>query len=126
MGCPDGLNHGVTVVAYTPATGGTETTEVEICKSECMKPYGKGKGKYCPLTHPDKTYNKKGRIRRCCRDVCRTERETTVTKGEPAYWTIENSWGSQWGDSGFMDIEITSGVGVMGINRSMHYVRVGQ
>lgn len=56
--------------------------------------------------------------------MCRTETETTVADGEPAYWTIENSWGAGWGANGFMDIEITGGLGVMGINREMQYVRV--
>ena len=63
-------------------------------------------------------------MNRCCGDVCRTETETTVADGEPAYWTVENSWGAGWGANGFMDIEITGGLGVMGINREMQYVRV--
>ena len=124
MGCPQGLNHAVTVVAYTPASGGTETNEVEICTRQCIDPLGKGKNKYCPSSHPDESYNRRGRVNGCCGDVCRTETETTVTDGTPAYWTIENSWGVGWGANGFMDIEITGGLGVVGINREMQYVRV--
>lgn len=61
-----------------------------------------------------------------------TEENTTTTcvdvttGGETSgFWTIQNSWSSNWGDNGFMHIEYTpSGYGVCGINRVMQWVTV--
>ena len=85
---------------------------------------GTRKNRYCPATHPDIRYNRKGKIRKCCGEICTTETQTITVDGTPAFWTIQNSWGAGWGNGGFMDIEITGGVGVVGINREMQYVRV--
>lgn len=38
------------------------------------------------------------------------------------YWKVQNSWGTGWGDEGFIRIEITDGKGVCGINQVVEWV----
>ncbi len=37
------------------------------------------------------------------------------------YWLMRNSWGTSWGESGYMRIQIVNGKGICGIN--MHPVK---
>merc|ERR1719361_386732 len=37
--------------------------------------------------------------------------------GNDKYWKVQNSWGTNWGDNGFIRIAIESGDGVCGINK---------
>ena len=41
--------------------------------------------------------------------------------GSPAYWIVKNSWGPSWGMAGYIQIEISSGDGVCGINMQPSY-----
>ena len=43
------------------------------------------------------------------------------TTNNPPYWTIRNSWGTSWGESGYGQVEITSGAGVCEINSQPAY-----
>jgi C1A family cysteine protease len=40
------------------------------------------------------------------------------------YWTMRNSWGTTWGERGYMRVAITSGNGVCGINMEPLYPTV--
>ena len=42
--------------------------------------------------------------------------------GHDNYWKIQNSWGTWWGDEGFIRIEIAEGAGVCGINSVVEWV----
>ena len=40
------------------------------------------------------------------------------------YWKIQNSWGTGWGDQGFILFEITSGLGVCAMNRYVWWAQM--
>jgi len=43
-----------------------------------------------------------------------------VSDGTPAHWTIQNSWSTWWGDSGFIKIaKIEGDMGVLGMQAYM-------
>lgn len=53
----------------------------------------------------------------------REEESNSNTAGAvSAYWTIQNSKGTKWGDEGFMKLEVSEGVGVSGINTLVQWV----
>jgi len=47
----------------------------------------------------------------------------TDADGDSNYWKIQNSWGKNWGDNGFIKIDISDGEGVCRINKhGVHWV----
>lgn len=43
------------------------------------------------------------------------------TTASPPFWIVKNSWGASWGMSGYIQIEISTGNGVCGINMQPSY-----
>ena len=43
------------------------------------------------------------------------------TEGTIPYWIVKNSWGTDWGISGFIQIGMSAGSGVCGINMDAYY-----
>lgn len=43
------------------------------------------------------------------------------TTASPPYWIVKNSWGTSWGLAGYIQIEISAGDGVCGINMQPSY-----
>ena len=55
---------------------------------------------------------------------CYWEANEVITLVSPAIntWKAQNTWGTDWGMSGFIDIEIQGGEGVGGMNKAIQYV----
>ena len=48
-------------------------------------------------------------------------RDLQDASGHSNYWKLMNSWGTGWGDHGYLRVQITDGVGVCGMNRWVQY-----
>ena len=69
--------------------------------------------------------------RKCCEyeevETCTTTEVGPVNPSgptTPAFWTIQNSWSSGWGENGFVRLAVTDGVGVSGVNQTVEWVSV--
>ena len=40
------------------------------------------------------------------------------------YYIVRNSWGSSWGEDGYVRIQTSSGRGVCGINQAVYYAAI--
>ena len=62
----------------------------------------------------------------CCwyETVTTTSTTTTGGTGEAATWRVQNSWGTDWGDDGFITYAVEDGAGVCGLNEDVDYVVV--
>ena len=65
----------------------------------------------------DQIVDPKGCMYRCCRW------EWYATQGDDV-WLIQNSWGTGWGDNGFIRLKNESGSGVSGMNTHIRWVTV--
>jgi len=124
--CSTNINHAVTLVAHTAGELETvcTTTNVWNCddcdpcdKADCTPRHGgdefetpHGRGLRAPIHSDD-----------CCFWESVTNCSEVMSSG---FWTIQNSWGSGWGDAGFAHIEVSRGRGVIHINYKMEWVTV--
>jgi len=93
--CGTSMNHAVVIVGFS-----------EIDESEVAPPNPDDHGGSDTLCQVTKWWHK-----------CPTSRRRQLSDGSHApYWKIQNSWGKNWGDGGFIKLEIDSGTGVCGIN----------
>ena len=51
-----------------------------------------------------------------------TSAETIDSAGDANYWKVQNSWGTGWGDQGFIKMEISGGKGTCGMNSYSDWV----
>lgn len=115
------IDHAVAVVGYSPGSGESTEAVTEVvtytqtkCRRRSREDYRSRTG--CRrrdwYVHPD--YR-----RFCCRDYEYTE-EVVIEEGtaaSDAYFLVQNSWGTQWGESGFVKFAVEqTGDGACGMN----------
>ena len=44
--------------------------------------------------------------------------------GDQPYWLVQNSWGTNWGEQGFIKMAVEEGDGVSGMNTYAEYIDV--
>lgn len=115
--CPDSVyhNHSIVIVGYGVET---DSVVIEPAKTE---------------TTCRAATSRERKKRRCFdgtrmvnrRECCSTTVVDAVTEEVTTpYWVIQNSWGSSWGEDGFMRIAVTGGNGVCGINRNLQWINL--
>lgn len=115
------IDHAVVVVGYSPGSGESTEAVTEIvtytqtrCRRRRRRDYRSRTG--CRrrdwYVHPD--YR-----RYCCKDYEYTE-EVVIEEGtaaSDAYFLVQNSWGTSWGENGFVRFAVDStGNGACGMN----------
>ena len=45
--------------------------------------------------------------------------EAVTETVDQEYWLVQNSWGTSWGDEGFIKIAVEDGKGVSGMNQEI-------
>merc|ERR1719181_1638477 len=115
--CGTSLNHAVVMVGYTDSGNAPEPDDDE------------DEDDYNPPEPDEDDEEDDGDVSGCtvtkwwhtCSQNNRRRRMQDVS-GNDNYWKIQNSWGTWWGDEGFIRIEITDGYGVCGINSVVEWV----
>ena len=95
--CSTNINHAITIVGYSEGGEQVITEEKEVYVCEIYYVYWL---------------------------ICtwKTVTEETVVSDGPAYWKVQNSWGTGWGMDGFFLVEIQGARGVNGINQYVQFV----
>jgi len=113
--CPTGLDHAVVVVGLGVESTEHTVTTPDVYKTKCKR----SMTGFC----------KKGRDRKykfpftyCCKTKRVEIGQTIVTTVDQEYWLVQNSWGTSWGESGFIRLAIEDGYGVSGMNKVIQYI----
>ena len=105
--CGQQLNHAVVVVGYTDGSPNPDPS-----------PGPDPEPRPDPTPRGDCTVTKWWHT---CEDV-EDDRRALQSSNNTNYWKVQNSWGTNWGDDGFILIEISDGDGVCGINKVVEWV----
>ena len=109
--CPNyWVDHAVTVVGLgSEIFTHTESTP-DVYKTKCKK----------KRTFKCKNGWKRRKIGgkpHCCKKKLIEEGTTTVVTFEQEYWLVQNSWGTDWGESGFIRLAVEGDRGISGMNQ---------
>lgn len=115
------IDHAVVVVGYSPGSGESTEPVTEIvtytktrCRRRRRRDYRSPTGCRRSGWYVHADYR-----RFCCRDYEYTE-EVVIEEGttaSDAYFLVQNSWGTGWGENGFVKMAVeTSGNGACGMN----------
>ena len=58
----------------------------------------------------------------CCKEKMVDPGEAVTTTVDQEYWLVQNSWGTSWGDEGFIKIAVEDGKGVSGMNQEIQAI----
>ena len=114
--CSGYLDHAVTLVGYEPGDGETEITTYEVTETECRKQRWKDKFYETGCQYSDE---KLVDTKYCCWENVYTYEEKTNGN---AFWKIQNSWGTSWGDDGFIYLAVSGDEGTCGMNQWVEWV----
>lgn len=112
-GCGTSLNHAVVVVGYTDKGDSDPTPDPEPQPDPTPDPTPDPVNEECTVY---KWWHS-------CKGGNNTRRLQDVN-GYENYWKIQNSWGTNWGDNGFVLFEIAEGEGVCGMNSYIEWVEM--
>jgi len=104
-GCSTQLNHAVVVVGYS---SGDDTDPSPGPNPPTPEPTGD-----CTVTKWWHSCSAEPR-----------NRHLADANGYNNYWKIQNSWGTGWGDNGFILFEIADGDGVCGMNKYIEFAEM--
>ena len=107
--CTD-LNHAVVIVGYNMCNGDDEENDEGNDDEE---------GNDDDVTPTPETCNV-DKWWYSCGDKANIRRLQNEDKCVP-HWIIQNSWAEEWGENGFMRIEMTAGKGVCSMNEEVDY-----
>ena len=110
--CDAVLNHAMVLVGYT---SGTEEVTQEVRRKYCRK-----RRFYDHRYRGGCSFRDEFLYQSFC---CWYEYETVTTSyGESDTWLIQNSWGADWGEDGFVPLVVEDGEGVCGMNVDVSWV----
>jgi len=104
-GCPTGLNHAVVLVGYSEKASDDDTDPSPEPEPE-------------PTPDPVADCTVYKWWHSCEGDRRMLQKDAN---GYDNYWKIQNSWGTRWGDQGFILFEIAEGQGVCGMNSYIEF-----
>ena len=114
-GCGTGLNHAVVLVGYTDEDdGSTPAPQPDPTPDPSPSPTPDPAVGECEVYKWWHT----------CKDSSNGRRLQKDANGYHNYWKIQNSWGTNWGDQGFVLFEIAEGAGVCGMNSYIEWVEM--
>ena len=104
------------MVGYNPGDGSESSSKI-VVETECRRRRWWDRWYESGCRYWDETLSDDGRY--CCWEE---EYEVEEQASGNAYFKIQNSWGTGWGDNGFMYLAVEDGRGACGMNEEVEWV----
>jgi len=112
------IDHGVVIVGYEAGDGEGMTETVTTTETWCRYQTWWDRRYWTGCRYWDEFLVQD---RYCCWEETTTE---TIQSSGDSYWLVQNSWGNQWGEAGFVRMAVDfSGIGACGINSEPAWVQ---